>query len=672
MVLPTRFPRNTCRLHANKVSRLITKASLRRGFFLVAWVCFQKFANNTFMLPSHPGFLLLALLATVGIYWPGLAGGFVFDDHASIVNNAALRLFDGTWPGLVDALQGDISGPSGRPLSMATFALNLFFLGDAPRYFKWVNLTIHLLNGLLVYQLCRQLWPRLIGDGRAALAAYWITALWLLHPINLTPVLFVVQRMTSLAALFTLAALCLYVFGRQRAGLVRWLAFAAAFLICWPAGVLAKETALLLPLFVLLCEWLVFRSLAALPQRVLTYGLAAAAIGLAALLMAAWPLIQQSYLLRDFTLAERLLTEARVLWMYVIQMLLPWPDLFSLHHDDIAISRGIFDPPLTALAVLAWAATIAIALMQHRRRPWLTFAVLWFLAGHALESTLLGLEIAYEHRNYLPSIGIFIGLAALLLPAGMSSGKLPRMALACCFVAYCGLVTNLRAAQWGDEYIRTQIESNTHPQSARTHYEAARAILARSRQSGEMNVQAYQMARIHFQRAGLYDPQSKAAPAGLLYLDCAVGMKRDEEALQTLLDRLGNQRFSLGEQGFVQGLSDMLVDNLLCLDGHAVEKLIAAALANPSAKGKIRGMLHAVAMDYAAARLGSLPRARMHAMAAVESDPGNAVLRINLIRVLLYLGDTVDAKRQYAVLKGLKIPAVNRKEVENLGLGLAQ
>ena len=50
----------------------------------------------------------------------------------------------------------------------------------------------------------------------------------------------------------------------------------------------------------------------------------------------------------------------------------------------------------------------------------------------------------------------------------------------------------------------------------------------------------------------------------------------------------------------------------------------------------------------------------------------SAVLRINLIRVLLYLGDTVDAKRQYAVLKGLKIPAVNRKEVENLGLGLAQ
>jgi len=81
-------------------------------------------------------------------------------------------------------------------------------------------------------------------------------------------------------------------------------------------------------------------------------------------------------------------------------------------------------------------------------------------------------------------------------------------------------------------------------------------------------------------------------------------------------------------------------------------------------------MLHAVAMDYAAAKLGSLPLARKHALAAVESDPGNAVLRINLIRVLLQLDEVDEAKRQYVSLARLRVPAANRMEVESLRLRL--
>lgn len=616
-------------------------------------------------------YLLPLLLVVAVVYWPGLAGGFIFDDRPNIVANSALRLFDGSLSTLLEASEGGLSSPLGRPLSLASFAANIFLFGESPFYFKLVNLLIHLAAGVLVYVLVKQIWRGLIADGREAWASRWIAALWLLHPINLTPVLFVVQRMTGLSALFTLAALCLYLRGRRSSGWQRRLSLAMAMLVCWPAGILSKESALLLPLFILLCEWLVLDGFRSWPPKLRLIGCMALSGALLGVLAVFWPLIAFTYEARDFSLVERQLTEARVLWLYIVQILLPLPELFSLHHDDIALSRGLFDPPATIVALLAWLVVVGIAFHQRRQRPWITFSVFWFLAGHALESSLIGLEIAHEHRNYLPSLGIILGLAGLLLPLrAAETGGVPRLALAIAFIVFCGVVTGLRAAQWGDHYVRTQIEANTHPQSARTHFEAAWAILERQLPTGQMNAPAYFMARIHFQRAAQYDPHNKAALSGILYLDCAYGTQKDTQVRGELLRRLANEPFAYGEQGFIQNLSNLLVYGLMCLDRQESEALLTAALSNATARGRIRGMLHAVAMDYAFAKLGDRHLARRHAEAAVESDPRNAILHINLIRVLLQLGDLEGARRQYAVLTRLKILAANRKEVEILAMQL--
>lgn len=617
--------------------------------------------------------LFVLLLLVSGLYWPGLSGSFTFDDHANIVDNPALELFDGSLSSLVDAGLSGTSSPLGRPLSMASFAINHYFLGYQPFYFKLVNLLIHLANGLLVYLLVRQIWPLLLRDDRSKYGALWVSAIWLLHPINLTPVLFVVQRMTSLAAFFTLASLCLYLYGRQVSGGRRWASLAMSLLVCWPAGILAKETALLLPLFILLCEWQVLGSFQAYSPSRRRIGMALLALLAAGALIANWAFINSTYLGRDFTLGERLLTETRVLWFYLMQMLLPWPDLFSLHHDDFLISHGLFTPPQTVLAILAWVVLAGFAFHQRQKRPWLMFAMTWFLAGQTLESSFLGLEIAFEHRNYVPSIGIFLGLGAWILPhPSIESGRVPRIVLALGLLSFCGLITGLRAAQWGDEYIRTQIEARTHPDSARTNYEAALAVIDKTMAKGNMGIMAYQMARYHFQRAAALDPQSKAALMGELYLDCANGLKKDISVQQAFIQRMAATRFLPNDTGFIQSLSDMLVNNLLCMNEHEVDALLTGALANPQADGRARGMLHAVAMDYAAAKLGSLPKALAHAQAAVESDPGSVSLRINLIRLLIRLHKTEDAKRQYAVLRGLRIPAQDRKEVSNLDIGLGR
>jgi hypothetical protein len=600
-----------------------------------------------------PGIWLLLLL-TAAVYWTGLVGGFTFDDKPNIVDNPSLRLFDGSLSSLIAASTGGSSSPFGRPLSMATFAVNIYLHGTDPFYFKLVNLLIHLANGVLVFALVRRLWPLLTrtpGINKSSVAALWITAVWLLHPINLTPVLFVVQRMTSLASFFTLAALCLYIYGRQTAGPKSWTAIAASVFLFWPLAIFSKETGLLLPLFIIVCEWLALRSFHSVPRKVMWLAASAVGLALAAILATRWDFIMSGYQFRDFGLTERLLTEARVLWFYLMQLLLPLPELFALFHDDIPVSRSLLSPPQTLLAIIGWIVVIAFALHQREKHPLFTFAIVWFLATHLLESTLLPLEIAYEHRNYLSSLGILIWLAALLFPRQkIEQGKVPRLALAACFALLCGFVTSLRSAQWGDEYRRTQIEVAIHPQSARANHEAALAIVERTFYVGNGTSLAHQMARYHFRQAMALDRQGKAPLIGLLYLDCAAGAPKEAGLSLALRDRFAKGPMPPGDRVIVQNLSQLLVENRLCLDDVEVRALLEAALSNPAADGRMRGMLNAVAMDYAMAKLGSVPLALGYARAAVNSDGASAALRINLVHLLIASGNMEEARREYTVL----------------------
>ncbi len=612
---------------------------------------------------------IVALIVVVTlIFYPGLSGNFFFDDKPSIVDNPSLQLFDGSFFSLVSASSHGVASPLGRPLSMASFALNLHFLGAAPFYFKLVNLLIHLACGGLVFVLARQLWSRLAGGNNSFPAALWMTAVWLLHPINLAPVLFVVQRMTSLAAFFTLAALCLYLYGRQTAGSRGWIAIAISLLAFWPMAILSKETALLLPLFILILEWLVLDGFRSVPPRILRSMALILGLTVASLLMAKWDLLASGYRFRDFGPTERLLTEARVLWFYLLQLFLPWPDLFSLHHDDFTISHSLLSPPQTLLAIIGWGFLVALAIHLRQRSPLFAFAVAWFLAAHALESTLLPLEIAYEHRNYLASLGILLWLSALLFPPQEQIlGKVPRLVLATSFVIFCALVTALRADQWGDEYRRTQLEATIHPNSARANFEAGVALVEKTFLSANGgNSLAYQTARFHFRRAAELNRNDKAALINQMYLGCLTGAPKDAALQIALNERFATTPFPPGDRGVVQSLSELLVENRLCLNDAEVQALLDAALSNPAATGSIRGMIYAVAMDYAVAKTGSLPLGLNYARAAVASDPSDVPLRVNLVQLLLTSGDKDQANREFTALIRMHIPPHSRADVAQL------
>ncbi|HEX2797237.1 MAG TPA: tetratricopeptide repeat protein, partial [Immundisolibacter sp.] len=492
--------------------------------------------------------LIAAMLVAAACYWPGLGGPWLFDDTTNILQNAPLRLDSLSPQALLCAAWSLESGPLKRPLAYLSFALNHYFAGGYNAFaFKATNLAIHLLNSLLVAALAWRVAFWVLADqlGRRRGLALLAAAIFALHPLALSPVLYVVQRMASLSTLFVLASiLCLLrargsipvgaghardrdtgpghdtakpetvavaAMGRSyNIGVTGWLApigwlLAGGLLaLC---GLFTKENAALLPLFYLLADrvcfpdapywcWLGRPGRGGRLTRGTLWLLAAAAAGLLA-----W-YVAPGYAVRPFTLTERVLTEGRVLWFYLGLFALPRIDAFGLYHDDIALSTGLLTPWTTLPALLGLAGLTWLGFRLLRRAPLVGFGVLWFLTGHLMESTLIPLEIAHEHRNYLPLVGLACASAWLLVDFYQRTPR-PALVATGIVLAVLAATTALRAVEWrdADTFYRYQVEH--HPDSAHSRNDYA-SELGKRRRYGEALEQLRAAQRIAPWEAGYY------------------------------------------------------------------------------------------------------------------------------------------------------------------------
>ncbi|MEX2164128.1 MAG: hypothetical protein WD823_07790 [Sulfuricaulis sp.] len=453
------------------------------------------------MIRNHVGIKLLcslALILSAAVYLPGISGPFIFDDYTNLLFNSYIKIQSLDSDTLHQAAYSLGSGPLQRPISMLSFALNYYFAGDfkntAP--YKLTNLGIHIINGLLLFWMMQLVFSRLrqlkkvnilLSNSVAqmvTLLAFSVALLWLIHPIQITSVLYVIQRMTELSAMFTLAGLIFYLKGRvqflsgqkNRA----WLSV-FGLLLCGLLGMFSKENTILLPVFILALDFVLFPRerpwsewslLPVLSKRiVITAFLATAAIGLVLAIQLALP----DYAARRFNMPERLMTEGRVLIFYLSLILLPQINRFGHQHDDIPISTSLFEPWTTLPALIGIVGLLVIAFKSRKKFPLISLGIFWFFAGHLLESTIVALELAHEHRNYLPSAGIIMALFGLI---DLSNSKLghrklwwvvPVMALI--FVGS----TSLRASQWANYNSFYRYEVMHHPDSSRV--QAGFAIL---------------------------------------------------------------------------------------------------------------------------------------------------------------------------------------------------
>lgn len=622
--------------------------------------------------------IALAIVLAILVYAPGLKGVYVFDDFPNIVDNAHLHVTSTDWRDWAEAIWSSPSTDLHRPLASLTFAANHFFTGLDPMPMKVVNLAIHLINGLLLFALLQRLFSVRnsasgdAGSPRDLILASLVAGVWLVHPVNLTAVLYIVQRMESLAQVFVLAGLVFYCAARERqldgrsAGWRLWVGVPA----CTLLGIAAKESAALLPLYALLAEWLLLRGVetraAGRRELQVFFGIflaVPAIVGLAWLVphMLASP----AWATRPFTLGERLLSEPRALLDYVRWTLLPLPGSFSLYRDDFAVSRSLVDPWTTLPSIIGLLAMLAFAWLVRRRRPLVALGIAWFFAAHLLTATIVPLELMFEHRNYFASIGLLLAAGDLVLPRAAAPLPIVRRAVAALFIVVCAATTLMRAIEWGNPVRLAFAEAAAHPQSPRASYEIGRVLVIMT---------GYDPASPALPRAiealdhAASVPDARTQPdAALIVLAARTGRPVEDAWWQRMTAKLAAEPPTSADSSALMFLTDCMRSGACKLDRDALRRAFDAATAH---EPKDPATLYAYAI-FAYNGLADPALALQLARDAVRYGEGIPQYRVNLAGFLIDLGKLDEAATEIATLRAGDRLGAQRADIERLEARLA-
>lgn len=396
-------------------------------------------------------FLLLITILTTIIYWPGAGGDFLFDDYPNLESLGQLNGIQ-DWNSFQSFVFSGWSGPTGRPIALASFLLDDNTWPSYAPWFKKTNILIHLICGLLlcsaVLLLIRNL--KSVTERQAQWIAMLACALWMLHPHMVSTTLYVVQRMAQLATLFSLAGIVLYLHARLQLAQTPkrayfWMTFAVG------AGTVlatfSKENGALLPLLILVIEFcLPKQGKPAWQWRAVFLWLPSIAI--AVILARYINFSDNPWPNRNFNMIERLLTEARIVCEYLLHLFVPRIEGNGLYQDGYVISKGLLQPFSTILAIGFLTALLVFAFWIRRAAPVITLAILFFFSAHLMESTVVGLELYFEHRNYLAALFLFLPLAWYCVVFTPRFKLLPLIAVV--ILAILASMTWLRANLWSD------------------------------------------------------------------------------------------------------------------------------------------------------------------------------------------------------------------------------
>lgn len=430
------------------------------------------FLNNKHLIA-----LFFAMLAwCYFIYTPGLDGEFFFDDKINIERTVVDNL---SWDSLYSATMSNESGPLKRPISALSFALTSYFSGDTPRSYKEHNLYLHLLCGILLFFLVKKITLAISSlesdavDRRGYLLAFFVASVWMVHPLLVSTVLYSVQRMAQLSTLFTLASMLCYC--HIRSGNVENKFAKIFYFVCIPAfavlSILSKENGALLPIYLLLIEWLIFKFDGLKKDSVMRlcfvlFSLLPIILGGVFFVLKLEQFIGFSG--RTFGLLDRVYTQINVLVYYIKMMLFPIYSDFGLYHDDFQV-YSTFDSNTIISAVIL--VTILVASFVLRKKyAVISFGIFLFFSAHLLESTIFPLEMVFEHRNYLALFGIVLSVAYALF-----SFCEKRVFIAVFMIIVClfSFVTYTRSDVWGDNEKLMATSVLNHPLSVRSRVELA-------------------------------------------------------------------------------------------------------------------------------------------------------------------------------------------------------
>ena len=375
--------------------------------------------------------IAIALIAGVALvaYSNTFHVPFHFDDRPNIVENPNVQFTVLTWDRLERLIKNTYKVTI-RVFSYFTFALNYYFGGFNVFGYHLVNFFIHIASGIFLY------WFLMLTFNLPSLkekygpisykVALFSSLIFISHPIQTQSVTYIVQRMASMAGMFYLLSFILYIKGRLSTGVPRIFYFGGT-MLSYLLGVFSKENVAILPLFIVLYEFYFFQNFDLSPRgKRILFALIGSLLVLGAFGFVLWgkryiDLTIEGFQDRPFTMLERVLTQPRVVLYYVTLLVFPHPSRFNLDYD-FPISKTLLNPPTTLISILIIAGLIGYSIWTAKKRPVLSFCILWYFGNLVIESSIFPLEMVYEHRLYLPAVGPFI-LFSLFVVRGIEKWK---------------------------------------------------------------------------------------------------------------------------------------------------------------------------------------------------------------------------------------------------------
>ncbi|MBL8013433.1 MAG: tetratricopeptide repeat protein [Candidatus Omnitrophica bacterium] len=445
----------------------------------------KNFLFNGTVLKS---FVLAAVTLTV--YAQTFNDPFHFDDTVTIVENRAVHYL----PDWSRTFQEIAAFQPSRFVTNLTFALNYYFHRLDVFGYHLINVLIHVLNGFLVWEFGRRLCclscnfvpdvysrkksfakkkANFQGSKETAgeIPAFLSALLFVVHPVNTQAVAYISQRSESLAALFYLSSVCCYLKART-SDFRRNIYFAGA-VVCGLLATFSKETAVTLPLMIIVVELVFFSnnkvSRAEFPRTVvfalltLAFLLAVpAAFHFQYLQKLFTPYYSQSHLGDVLTLPTYLMTQINVFAVFLKLTFVPIG--LNLDHD-FPMVRSIFEP-VVFLNLCLLSAILYGAWRLRRKHPMLTFAVVWFFV--TLSSNLVPrAHVFFEHKLYLALIGFIPAFAIGLSTFTKRSTYLTSFLM--CVVFIFTALTCLRNRVWESEISLWENVRTQSPQKARVN-----------------------------------------------------------------------------------------------------------------------------------------------------------------------------------------------------------
>ncbi len=432
------------------------------------------------------------LSALVGII---LLGGLMYghtlhvpwylDDIRAIVENQSIHRFR-------EALH-DIFVVS-RGVVNLTFALNYHFGGTSVVGYHLANIFIHLITSWLVFLLLKRV------SRERILLAFGGGLIFVAHPLQTQAVTYIVQRMTSLAAMFFFLAVYLYILAREsdvHQPIRHWLSYGGA-LLCGALAVLVKQNTAVLPAAIFLFDRYFLSGEKRLSsQQLLAYVVPFAAVPLwLAMDRLLVPVLTEGGLanvggvvpdlihLRNLSPINYLVTEFSVIWYYLRLLIIPYGQALDYDYPIVASIWTVKN----LIALLGIAALLTAATFLRKRLPLVSAGIFWFFLGLSVESTIIPLDPIFEHRLYISLFGLI-----LVVMAGFA--RLPRRTALIIGTALIGILAVLtwqRNQLWNDPIAFYLDNLKRAPRSERVHLDLANAYRKQGRLAEAMPL--YQQA----------------------------------------------------------------------------------------------------------------------------------------------------------------------------------